>query len=587
MQVATDLRWIFCLPALLALIGCIAAPAQENSGAKRDFGTDPPVAAKVTATMLPKPIDAGNARVEVVFERHEVLPPRIPIQLETGRYLLRDDGLSGDRVAGDRTYSAIVPLDLKAIEREQQRVRGLQAQHGRLVMPIYQGRRLVRRLALPESFFTPVQSGVAFSLDWWGFDVAIDPARSLVIRDPSVVEDPSRTFDPCTGAGTPMGKWTFGFLLSQIANQAQTGIDPAEFARQWRERMLTQQSVNGWNVLASIGVQGKLNAWPTLPGTQTLDLVNAPFKLLAIVNRVDLRDNLVYGRANAGEARFVFGFRGCPGTAPGPEKLTVILEYGIRQPGCMALKNWAQQWTALAAHGLGTPAYNAALESITDQFSLAGAAPGRPNGSALNQLRTNGGEPGGTHWDFKEFRLAVDRSGASHLLLTTVKQTPAQEILSSPYPNPNALAQYVNANEAAILADDHVVPNVFMGQPFLGGSSTRTAGGFGWDSVLITNREARHKFALQTCNGCHLLETGTTVIPQEFFHIAPAATGVAASLSGFMTGIDVADPFDGSPTRQFNELQRRAVDLDALANGICLKGLDTSLRKQVPLEFPH
>jgi len=42
------------------------------------------------------------------------------------------------------------------------------------------------------------------------------------------------------------------------------------------------------------------------------------------------------------------------------------------------------------------------------------------------------------------------------------------------------------------------------------------------------------------------------------------------SESGFLTGIDVADPSDGTPTRHFADLQRRADDLNALLNSPCI-----------------
>lgn len=38
-----------------------------------------------------------------------------------------------------------------------------------------------------------------------------------------------------------------------------------------------------------------------------LDLAQSPFRLLAIVNRVDLRENSIYGGGDAGEGRLVFG----------------------------------------------------------------------------------------------------------------------------------------------------------------------------------------------------------------------------------------------------------------------------------------
>jgi len=45
-----------------------------------------------------------------------------------------------------------------------------------------------------------------------------------------------------------------------------------------------------------------------------------------------------------------------------------------------------------------------------------------------------------------------------------------------------------------------------------------------------------------------------------------------------MTGIDVADPFGGSPTGHFDELESRAVDLDTLANSACIVFVDSNER---------
>jgi hypothetical protein len=221
------------------------------------------------------------------------------------------------------------------------------------------------------------------------------------------------------------------------------------------------------------------------------------------------------------------------------------------------VKDWARQWSDLGSLELGSAEYNAALEGITEQFVRAGAAPSKPNGSALNQLRINEIALGNA-WELREFNLT---NGA--LKEVTVKMTPDLS-----FNRTAVLANFVNANEAAILADRHVVPEQFAGNSFLGGAAPM-AGVVIWDSPSsgppITSREARQKFSLQTCNGCHLGETQT-----GFTHIGPAPFGIPARLSGFMTGIGVADPADGLPIREFNELQRRAADLDELVNTPCL-----------------
>jgi hypothetical protein len=134
----------------------------------------------------------------------------------------------------------------------------------------------------------------------------------------------------------------------------------------------------------------------------------------------------------------------------------------------------------------------------------------------------------------------------------TVKLTPDQS-----FDRTSRLADFVNQNEADILVERHTVPDTFQGSPFLGGSSFNNL--IAWAAPGITNNEARHKFSLNTCNGCHGGdETGTA-----FLHVFPRSQGSEASLSPFMTGIDWFDPVTGEP-RAFNDLGRRNQDLKAL-----------------------
>jgi hypothetical protein len=577
---------------LMLVLGALVQLLAATVGAQeRNFSNDPPRIERATVQLIEKPTGLGNALVEVVIARGEQLPLQVPIYLEQSRVVLRDDGMAGDRVVKDGIYSVILPFDLLELGRNQERVRKLLDRYGnRLAMPVYRGRARVGRAVPAEESLRPLQPGVRVPLEWWGFDVAVDAGKSLLIRDLAVVQDPQRTYDPCTGTGTPMGSWTFGHLMTQLANPAVTGLDPENFVEQWIQTFLATQTVNGFDVFPRPQVQALvLDHWPKTPSGQ-LDLVRAPFKLLAIVNRVDLRGNSVYGGGDAGEARFVFGLARCANgvaTSSDPQ-MTIIFEYGIGKNSCQQVRAWGQQWVELGDLVLGSPQYNDALQAITDQFSLAGAAPTRPNQSALNQLRSNGGMSDAL-WQFREFKLSSRGVAGSRLLPATVAQTPDSDVMPEfvagfGYPNPTALADFVNLHAASIVADQHSVPLNFAGVPFRGASSSRHGVPYGWNSALITNREARHKFALQTCNGCHFNETATTSGSQEFFHVLPVTNGPAA-LSGFMTGIDVVDPFDGAPMRHFDELERRATDLDGLANNSCLSAVDT--RRRLPVTFAH
>ena len=252
----------------------------------------------------------------------------------------------------------------------------------------------------------------------------------------------------------------------------------------------------------------------------------------------------------------------CPrGPKCTPLQFTVIVEYGIDAEHHRSVQRWAKQWFDLGLLALGSPAYNRALERVTERFVRSGVAPAKPNGSALNQLRTNE-VPLGDEWELREFRIAGVGPDRGMLRQVAVAQTPDGSL------NQGALlAWYIEENEASILGNTHVVPATFMGAPFLGGASimsgrpTSPPAGTFWDGPGLSNREARHKFSLNTCNACHSRETAIV-----FTHIKPARFGTPAGVSGFMTGIQVDDPADGTPRRVFNEFARRALDLDILVH---------------------
>jgi hypothetical protein len=306
---------------------------------------------------------------------------------------------------------------------------------------------------------------------------------------------------------------------------------------------------------------------PSMP----LDLSKAPFRLLAIVNRLDLRGQAAYGATSGGELRFVFVHMpdGCVNTG---QPFEVIFEFGVPLSGCFNLKAWANQWKALDTHALGSPAYNAALEAITEQVVTSNAGGTKPNGSALNQLRTNENELDdtgeGLDWQVREFRI----DPTTHLLTEdTLTQTPDWLLRFGPRP-----ADYVNGHESSIKSGTYQVPLRYPTRPdsFRAGALKYGLGTL-WDGLPsnpIPDRQARHLFSLNTCNGCHTGETHNV-----FTHVGPASFGTQAPLSAFLTGGWVDDAADGAPSRFFDDLQRRAVDMDALLNTSCFA---------IPLDLP-
>lgn len=388
-----------------------------------------------------------------------------------------------------------------------------------------------------NDFISPISGQVTYELAE-PTGCFVRTSRELMVRDVSVVDDPIRTTFNGPPGDARTGAWTFGKLMQDMA---PTPADAPAFATQLFSTWLTSQSVNSLTVAARTQMQSLvLDAWPKNPDG-TLDLTQSPLRLLAIVNRMDLRD-LSAGRA--GEGRFVFGVLGPSGE---PLEFTVILEYLLPASTEADVLAWANSWHALGQLPFPSEAYNAALQAITTQFAGRNAAPGRPNGSALSQLRTNEialDFP----WELREFTIAP----TGLLQPDTVKLTPDLSFDQTP-----TLADFVNANAADIIAETHTVPELFAGAPFLGGSSLNNL--TAWRAPGIVDNEARHHFSLNTCNGCHgLEETGTA-----FLHVFPRSPGTEAALSGFLTGTTVPDPETFEP-RSFNDLGRRKLDLQGL-----------------------
>ncbi|MGZ5443165.1 MAG: choice-of-anchor X domain-containing protein [Thermoanaerobaculia bacterium] len=536
-----------------------------------------PVAERAAVMLLEKPVAAGNAVLYVQYPAAQKVSRVLKLDGEKQSTTLRDDGVAPDRKAGDGTHSAYLHVDRKRLAEH----------HAKLLdrgsAPLFAGRELIgavtgkrsaapvalkdipafpnagtfRRvprqkqsvsLALPLGAFrtgalTPVLMGLGFE--------TIDADRSLLITDPSVVDDETRTYNPCAESGKQgkeLGPWTFGHLMEELAKGS--GSVKEKFVREWVAKWESDQTVNGLTVTRRPGVAADLLAdWPLLANGE-LDLGKAPFKLVAIVNRIDLGENLAYGSGDGGEARFIFAVDCNPGFQPPP--FLVIFEYEAPASGCAKVKTWAQQWKDLDTHTIGPETYNAALEAITRQFTEATSTGAGTWSNHLNQIRTNEAIAA-TPWEFREFAIQLGR-----LNQVTVKQTPDDAINFT-----EPLATYAEANAADILAEDYVVPDTSGGTPFLGGSSqafaittdTNSIGGTFWDadplvkmpprdpltpvpSTSFTTLDLRYHLSLNTCNGCHAGETET-----DFAHVKADGTK-----SGFLTGIEVADPAGASFT---------------------------------------
>lgn len=499
-------------------------------------------------------------------QNQQSLVTEVPVVSDTGKaVVLRDQGKDGDEQAGDGVFSAFAEVDLEAHRKNQDRITAAQRQQPNepLTFAVFNNRELVEErpvVALSSDVFRP---RAPIPMTPVGLLSDVKPANSLVITHPNVVNDPTRTYDPCSNSGNPNGVWTFNHLMTEMAS---TFVTPSALTQQWLLQWNANQTLNGWTVPARTQVVTRiLNPWPKVAGT--LDMTKSAFKLVAIFNRLDLGKGngpVGYGGSSGGgELRFVFAaVDRSAGCAIRP--LLVIFEYGVPMTGCLNVKSWAQQWMALSnpLMTLGSPAYNAALEALTEQVVVAGAAPTKPNGNAINQIRTNDfmlASP----WELREFHLFDTGPTPNFLSETTVALTPGDA-----RNNTTIFRDFVNTNQAAILANTYGVPATFASVNFLGANPrVPTPASTFWRATGIVNNTARHKFSLNTCNGCHARETNT-----GFTHI-----GETGALSGFLaagmvnplTPFNVSDPVDGT-VRSFFEIRDRAQHLDSTANQSCL-----------------
>jgi hypothetical protein len=552
----------------------------------------------------------GNAELAIRYENGEALGEAVEFVIDKREYLLKKDQKDPKR------FAAMIDFDFDLFQEEQESRKRQIAEAKVSSFPVFDGRELVGEERFefidPETLKMARDKSIALRI--LPSQIALppppglNPSNTLMITDLSVVQDPDRTYDVCGNTGNPNGAWTFNTLMTAMANNNATHVDPSDFVENWLQSWNVPHTINSFPVPARTNINARvLSAWPRLSNGK-LDLTQSPMRLLAIVNRVDLRSTSLrssqYGGGggipiNAGEGRFVFGVvdrrrnGGCS-----KMDFTVILEYGVPINQCTAIRSYAQQWNGLGSIALGSAAFNPALQAITDQFTLAGVAPSKPNGSAINQIRTNeialvgyGGQidldptpalsgraaiPVGGSWELREFKLKVNDNNMLHIVST--KNTPHHSLN-----NTALLANYINAHEIPIIAGSHEVLEIWSSQRILTGSTINFSvpDAAVWNAPGIVNAEARHKFSLNTCDACHGGETRDNInLPQDtrFVHIAPRNIGVQSTLSRFLIGngtlaapgfFSKRDPIATSTFRPFGDLVRRQADLANLSVESC------------------
>lgn len=377
------------------------------------------------------------------------------------------------------------------------------------------------------------------------------PSKELFVTALNVVDD-TRYVNYRAGKWNTDadGGWSFGRLIDNMSSvEKPSDTARSAFVMNWLRTWETPQTINGQTLAARPAVRAVvIDAWKQrsigrLPGNtastcapgRTTDFqcklsfaaADVPFELVAIVNRPDLRvvpTSTDGTTGSAAQGRFIFVL---VDGEKNPLPFTVIFEYMVPVSSSSDIKAYAEEWHELGETNFGR-SFNAELHALTLSFTKWNVAPWRNNGSALLQIRTNDvmfAEPGsdpshpfGVMWELREFVVGAN----GQLTPDTVKLEPSLALSGSPL-----LAEWANANAAAILTGVFEVPASFQGQPLLAGSSFAPFG-FVWDLPGVPE-DVRNSFALNTCNGCHVNETGT-----GFLHTFQFVKGAEATLSPFL-----------------------------------------------------
>jgi len=255
------------------------------------------------------------------------------------------------------------------------------------------------------------------------------PTACPPVRVPNIAQELMITDQAITDSqDARSGVFSFGHLMKKMA-RTESAADVKAFILEFFKSWETNQTVNSFNIDARPNIRNLvIDPWKRLDhgGTVVSDanwniqLENAPFRLMAITNRVDFHKLNADGVSldRTGEGRFTYCLFD-PVTQQ-PEQFTIIFEYNLPGSTIQDLVAWTERWHHLGTFPSVSPAYIAALKLVTEDFSGRNKMPSAPNGSAIAQVRTNENALNPL-WELREFNVDA---GTGLLKEVTRKQTP-------------------------------------------------------------------------------------------------------------------------------------------------------------------
>lgn len=463
---------------LLSLVSSISNPPK--------FEQEPPIPLEIWVQKVQNPINGHELKLKVKF--HDDID-QSEVKLYRGSTFVccvKDNGVAPDACANDKMFTACVNQNANdflqdVLDRQQEVIaKGSVMKFTGHIGEIVNTSNLTLFDKKAFNNFKPVQiNPLLFSSNECDDINDIQKHKSLFITELKVVEDPDRTYNLVTGNGNPIGAWTFGEMMKNMAGGMSQNPSQAEiiemnlFLKEWIKSLYRPYQLNGKTAEArnltdvihfiidpwlkkatgnsyAISITNWESFWDDIDTQSEMEslLQHAPFKLTAIVNRLDLRGNSAYSAtvSNAGETRFVFSLID-PFTGQTPnhsntafvnvnyldwEGMNVILEYGNPETNKCDVKQKAKDWIALSSYDWNNQSefddYLAALQQLTDDVTSANANPNQPNGSAINQVRTNEkllaatghNAWAGADWELRQYELDVNTGQLTNAPVTNV-----------------------------------------------------------------------------------------------------------------------------------------------------------------------
>ena len=623
-----------------------------------------PQAQNTELFIMKTPMNNGyNAVVFSDYSNTHEMQKRQSITIEEKEISVNDKGIKPDAIENDGIYSGFIKIDKEAILKDateyKKRVKQLKE---RPTVLEFAGRQVVGehfydeqktpntripKSAIPDDLnLTSLASEVDLPVL---LTSTLDKSKVLFITDSSVVTDDTRTYAPCnvtdnttTSIGTVDGAWSFKTLMRQMGGISSTDSNvkslTQEFIQAWLMNWMSNQTVNSFTINARPNIKNYFPGWDGSTAS-TLDIDNLPFRLLAIVNRIDMAGKSAYGESpTSGETRFIFGLIEKATRSCLAKPMTAIVEYGNTVDSCSETKTLAKSWQALDSLNFDsgtTDTFNTALQAITDQVTSRSAVPSNKNGSAIRHIRTNDYafiNQNDLDWQLREFKLTTNPNSTSKIknLFTssTLEQTP-----DTSQNNSSTLAYFLSTNSSSmhgnsILCNSYSLPDTSYNptskkyENFKSGAFDFRQNSF-WNTSINASylpsqfpdcyagnttkklaansnniwSETRAIFSLNTCNGCHARET-LTQLSHINWALGSSKNLSLTTLSRFLTGaVQVSDAanakVDGNGlliARRFDELARRAQILEELATKSCTtnnSATESFFAQQKGMNFTH